>query len=258
MTGLQWLNNCRSSHLRCCESRPSAASWLPTRLLDVGNEGCTSWRLCITSEDAILAPSAPYMTLSYRWGPDPHLRLLSSNIASFRQGQPIMNLPVLFRDVIKVSHHFSIRYLWIDSLCIIQDSEEDWEKESLTMQYVYSNSTCNLAASASESPESRLTYKRNLDFIRPGKVQSSLFSDRLRTFYIYDKTYWNRQIFAGPYIIEAGSFKSGSFHRVSCTSAKINSSGSVGLIIDARYFPKAYRHITPTRQWIHSWSTDWA
>ncbi|EXM17407.1 Heterokaryon incompatibility [Fusarium oxysporum f. sp. vasinfectum] len=197
-TGLQWLTNCRSSHLRCRELRTLAESWLPTRLLDIGNEACTSWRLCITSEDAILPPSAPYMTLSYRWGPDLHMRLLSSNIASFRQGQPIVNLPVLFRDIIKVSHHFSIRYLWIDSLCIIQDSKEDWEKESLTMQYVYSNSACNLAASASKSPDSRLTYKRNLDFIRPGKVQSSLFSDRPRTFYIYDKTYWNRQIFDGP------------------------------------------------------------
>ncbi|KAF4339023.1 heterokaryon incompatibility [Fusarium beomiforme] len=179
-TGLQWLTNCRSYHPRCRELRLLAKSWLPTRLLDIGDE------------------ASQYMTLSYRWGPDPHIRLLSSNIASFRQGQPIDNLPVLFRDIIKVSHHFSIRYLWIDSLCIIQDSKEDWEKESSAMQYVYSNSACNLAASASESPDSRLTHKRNLDFIRPGKVQSALFSDRPRDFYIYDKTYWNRQIFDGP------------------------------------------------------------
>ncbi|RGP77970.1 heterokaryon incompatibility [Fusarium longipes] len=143
-------------------------------------------------------PPAPYMTLSYRWGASSHIRLLSSNIASFRQGQPIANLPVLFRDIIEVCHHFSVRYLWIDCLCIIQDSKEDWEQESLAMQYVYSNSLCNLAASAAESPDSGLVYDRDLDFIRPGKIQSSLFSNKPRTFYIYDKTYWNRQIFYGP------------------------------------------------------------
>ena len=66
------------------------------------------------------------------------------------------------------------------------------------MQHVYSNSACNLAASGSESPDDGLFHERNLDVIRPGKVQSSLFSSESRHFYLYDKTYWDRQIFDGP------------------------------------------------------------
>lgn len=197
-TGLQWLTSCRSSHLHCSESLSSAQGWHPTRLLDIGNDDCTSWRLCVTSEDTILPPSALYLTLSYRWGPDPHIRLLSSNITTFRQGQPIGNLPVLFRDVIDVSRQFSIRYIWIDALCIIQDSKEDWEKEAPIMQHVYSNSACTLSASGSENPDDGLFHERNLDFICPGKVRSSLFSNEPQLFYIYDKTYWDRQIFDGP------------------------------------------------------------
>jgi hypothetical protein len=40
----------------------------------------------------------------------------------------------------------SIQYLCIDSLCIIQDSEEDWKRESVSMMAVYSGSYCNVAA----------------------------------------------------------------------------------------------------------------
>ncbi|KAK0701449.1 heterokaryon incompatibility protein-domain-containing protein, partial [Apiosordaria backusii] len=198
ITGLPWLTHCRSSHPQCNDARLSAQGWHPTRLLDIGKEDYTNWRLCVISEDGISPPSALYLTLSYRWGPSPRIRLLSSNIASLRQGQPIANLPILFRNVIDVARQFSIRYVWIDALCIIQDSKEDWEREALTMQHVYSNSACTLAASGSESPDDGLFHGRNLDFIRPGKVQCSLFSDEPLPFYIYDKSYWNRQIFDGP------------------------------------------------------------
>jgi hypothetical protein len=196
--GLQWLTHCKSSHPKCNDVRLLARGWYPTRLLDIGKEDSTSWRLCVTSEDEISPPSALYLTLSYRWSLSPQIRLLSSNIGSFRQGQPTANLPILFRDVIDIARQFSIRYVWIDALCIIQDSKADWEKEAPTMRHVYSNSAFTIAASGSESPNDTLFHDRNLDFIRPGKVHCSLFSDEPRPFYIYDKSYWDRQIFEGP------------------------------------------------------------
>jgi hypothetical protein len=119
--GLPWLKNCQSFHPKCTDIRLLAPGWVPTRLIDVGEEGSTSWSLYVTSEDAGKPPPASYLTLSYRWSPNPQIRLLSSNLVSFQQGQPIADLPILFRDVIQISREFSIRYVWIDALCIIQD-----------------------------------------------------------------------------------------------------------------------------------------
>ncbi|KPM43820.1 hypothetical protein AK830_g2815 [Neonectria ditissima] len=197
-TGLRWLTHCLSSHQHCNEPRQSVQGWLPTRLLDIGDADDSNWRLCETSEDAISPPSASYMTLSYRWSSTPRIRLLFSNLARFRQGQPIADLPVLFRDAIYIARRFSMRYLWIDALCILQDSQEDWEREAARMQHVFSNTACTLAASGSESPDDSLFRDRDLDFIRPGKIQSSLFSDGPRSVYIYDAEYWDRQVSEGP------------------------------------------------------------
>lgn len=62
---------------------------------------------------------------------------------------PIKTLPRTFQDAIVVTRKLEIKYLWIDSLCIIQDSSIDWQKESSLMGKVYSHAFCTLAASAS-------------------------------------------------------------------------------------------------------------
>ena len=85
-------------------SRPSSKhNWHPTRLLDIGEEGSTSWKLRVVSKDGIPSPSAAYLTLSYRWAHKPNAILLSSNIASFRYGSPISGLPILFREFISIA-----------------------------------------------------------------------------------------------------------------------------------------------------------
>jgi len=71
---------------------------------------------------------ASYLTLSYRRDPNPQIRLLSSNVQAFRQGLPIADLPVLFQDVVDVTRQFSVQYVCIDALCMIQDSKDDWER----------------------------------------------------------------------------------------------------------------------------------
>lgn len=60
-----------------------------------------------------------------------------------------------------------MRYIWIDSLCIIQDSIEDWNYESLTMADVYKNSSLNIAATASSNPTGGLFRSRNPEEISP-------------------------------------------------------------------------------------------
>jgi hypothetical protein len=73
--------------------------------------------------------------------------LTESNMVDFKAGFPDSHLPAKFFDAIRVTRELGHRYIWIDSLCIIQDLSEDWLKESMMMQDVYQNSTCTIAAS---------------------------------------------------------------------------------------------------------------
>jgi len=66
------------------------------------------------------------------------------------------------------------------------------------MHLVYSNSTCNIAASDSANPEESLFHTKDLDLIPPGLIESSLFSTEPRPCYVFDVSYWDRQIVNGP------------------------------------------------------------
>ena len=87
-----------------------------------------------------------------------------------RRGSLIRDLPRAFQDMITVARRFSIRYIWIDSLCILQDSKEYWEKEASMMQDVYVNSSCNIAAAASTDPHGGLFRSRHAFDIQYGLV----------------------------------------------------------------------------------------
>ncbi|KAL9066791.1 MAG: hypothetical protein Q9157_007018 [Trypethelium eluteriae] len=91
-------------------------------------------------------PAAPYMTLSHCWGALKTIKLLKNNVRDFCSGLPVDGLPATYKDAIHITKALGVRYLWIDSLCIIQDSEEDWLHEAAAMSTVYSFSYCNIAA----------------------------------------------------------------------------------------------------------------
>ncbi|UQC88608.1 uncharacterized protein CLUP02_14133 [Colletotrichum lupini] len=196
-----WFQACLQGHDQCKRLPTLAVNWLPTRLVDIGSEGETNWRLVITSEDSELKhcqPPPQYMTLSYRWGTEAQKVLLSShNLELLRHGSLIVQLPQTFQDLVIVAHRLDIRYVWVDCLCIIQDSRSDWEKEALTMRDVYTNASCNIAASASSSPAGGLFRSRVAKDIRPGIVMSKLASQEPREFYMFDKGYWDRHLLQG-------------------------------------------------------------
>lgn len=64
---------------------------------------------------------------------------------------PLRTLPRTFRDAIIVARSLGLHFLWVDSLCIIQDSAEDWQHESAMMGKVYSHAYCTIAASAARN-----------------------------------------------------------------------------------------------------------
>ncbi|EPE27907.1 hypothetical protein GLAREA_04698 [Glarea lozoyensis ATCC 20868] len=202
-TAKDWLHQCLSSHPHCKQFSSPSRNWHPTRLIDIGEKDSINWRLHVVSEDGTPSPSHDYLTLSYCWGPGVkhsggRATLLSSNIAELRLGSPISDLPALLRDFISIARHLSIRYVWIDCFCIMQDSEEDWNAEASAMHLVYSNSICTVAASNCASPDESLFQNRNMGMILPGLVESSLFSAESRTCCLIDREYWNRQFYKAP------------------------------------------------------------
>lgn len=83
----------------------------------------------------------------------PHFTTTSSSLAGRFQGIRLAELPKTFRDAVIITRTLGVRYLWIDSLCIIQDDVKDWETESKNMAEVFQNSILTIAASA--SPDNR-------------------------------------------------------------------------------------------------------
>lgn len=74
----------------------------------------------------------------------------------FRQRIPWTVLPLTFQDAVKFTRRLGYRFLWIDSLCIIQDSEDDWRAEASNMASVYSNSLLTIAAAKGSGPHAGL------------------------------------------------------------------------------------------------------
>ena len=78
-----------------------------------------------------------YAALSHCWGKVRPLTTTSTNLNQHLISIPLSSMPEMFQDAVIASRELGIRYLWIDSLCIIQDSVEDWELECSKMGRVY-------------------------------------------------------------------------------------------------------------------------
>ena len=91
-----------------------------------------------------------YAALSYVWGqPQPHSTTINSLPAYMDFIDP-RQLPQTILDAIQSTHSLGLRFLWADTLCIIQDSEEDKLREISCMRSVYRNALITIiAASAS-------------------------------------------------------------------------------------------------------------
>ena len=67
---------------------------------------------------------------------------------------PLAKLPGTLQDAITVTRLLAIKYLWIDLLCIIQDSKEDWARETARIARIYENSTVTICADAAKDGHS--------------------------------------------------------------------------------------------------------
>lgn len=86
---------------------------------------------------------------------------VNSNMASRLAGIPWNELPNLFQHALDFTHKLDVEYLWIDSLCIIQDDETDWNLESTKMAGIYENAKLTLAASCAINSDGEIFFTSN-------------------------------------------------------------------------------------------------
>jgi hypothetical protein len=117
-----------------------------------------------------------FEALSHCWGGPITPVLTDEVLESFQKGLPFTELSANFKDAIVVTRQLGFQYLWIDSLCIIQTSKQDWEQESRRMDSVYGNATVTLSAMASGASTEGILKYIPLE-ISPPPVSLPVFSE---------------------------------------------------------------------------------
>ncbi len=140
-----WIEGCRNEHVACTQRRDD--SFAPTRLIDIGS----------ATKDAPITPRLilgsicevdEYLALSHCWGTasgEQVPKTTNENLAERMVGIRWDELSKTFQDSLVIARRLGLRYIWIDSLCIIQDSDEDFEIECARMGQVYLNAVCTIA-----------------------------------------------------------------------------------------------------------------
>ncbi|KAF2434126.1 HET-domain-containing protein [Tothia fuscella] len=163
-----WDYWCRSAHPYCKLASDHNQVFLPNRILDIG------WVEGAPPTVRLISPLGDtrrnYATLSHCWGRTQPLRTLRSNIVRFHKKIKWSALPKTFVDAIYIARRRSLKYLWIDSLCIIQDSAQDWEEQSAQMGSIYRNCDICIAASASSDASGGCFRARDGLHNRPVKL----------------------------------------------------------------------------------------
>ncbi|KAH7389170.1 heterokaryon incompatibility protein-domain-containing protein [Cadophora sp. MPI-SDFR-AT-0126] len=137
-----WYKLCETTHQKCRSSVYS--TFRPTRLVD------------LTATKPVLRTSpnfesdCKYATLSHCWGFTQYAVLTGDVLLNYHDEIPEAAISTTFKDAMTVAKYFGYRYIWIDSLCIIQDSEDDWRQESALMSKLYSNSGLNISAAGAK------------------------------------------------------------------------------------------------------------
>ncbi|KAK3402245.1 HET-domain-containing protein [Sordaria brevicollis] len=149
------LRECDAKHPGC---KPSSQE-MPTRLLDVGHEDKGGGQIRLVESTSLpVGHTETYVALSYCWGKGKTLKLVANNMDAMKMGLPVSSLPKTLQDAVTVTRSLNQRYLWIDALCIIQDSRADWEVESSRMASVYRNAYVTvIAATAADVSEGFLS-----------------------------------------------------------------------------------------------------
>jgi hypothetical protein len=150
----EWLSTCHSSHDSCPPMNPVQ---LPTRVIDVGTSTSDQQRLITTN--SVLGN---YAALSYCWGGEPQpLITTKSNVETLSNNIPTSLLAKTIREAIFVTRQLGLRYIWIDAICIIQDSSADRDVELTRMGEIYETAAITIVAASAKHCKQGFLQRRS-------------------------------------------------------------------------------------------------
>ncbi|KAH8898022.1 HET-domain-containing protein [Thozetella sp. PMI_491] len=139
----RWVKDCDEHHTVCGKHTRQ----LPDRVLELNIASPSHVSIRLVEG---LTEEADYVCLSHRWGPSTlNYRTLKDNLDRQKESIAWESLPKTFQDAASVTSRLGIRYLWIDSLCIVQDDEVDWEAQAAKMCDIYRRAYLTIGASCS-------------------------------------------------------------------------------------------------------------
>lgn len=140
----RWTSMCIQGLHDSCQAAERTV--LPTRLISVSPDDSAtspdSVRLLLTSP----GQRDHYVALSYCWGSQQTLFTTQANLVTFTRSISMRDLPKTITDAIRITRDLGFKYIWVDSICIIQDSGEDKAAEISKMHEVYQNATITISA----------------------------------------------------------------------------------------------------------------
>lgn len=145
-----WLSTCLESHPQC---RVTSSTILPDRVLEISPS--LDVQLVENFDQKIIGQ---YIALSHCWGGKVGMQLKSGNLEKFKQNILYLDLPKTFQHALRICKALDVHYIWIDSLCILQDSQEDWAMQGSKMAQIYSDCLITIAADAAGN--SRMGFLR--------------------------------------------------------------------------------------------------
>jgi len=197
-------------HHEACANYAGRSKWLPRRVIDVGLEDQDFVRLVNGSEIAEVSSDAPYVALSHTWGSARVMQLTKETMPLLKSGIQCQQLSRTFQHAIHTTRDLGFRYLWIDSLCIVQDSPDDWSEEASKMQDVYKSTICNIAATGGSDSKAGFAFLRDARNIAPFLVQATwkdisdiadpIMQEKLvpGLYYCMDFDFWRDQVEEAP------------------------------------------------------------
>ncbi|KAJ8130175.1 hypothetical protein O1611_g3458 [Lasiodiplodia mahajangana] len=143
-----WLEHCDHNHKNTtCRPAPQTSSLKdrPTRVIDVGKKGDAKVLLHETQPGDV----GEWIALSHQWGEGPKFCTTRANLDHNKNGMDFEVLPETFKHAVIVTRALGRRYLWIDSICVVQGDDGDFNQEAKRMEQVYRGAYCVLASSRS-------------------------------------------------------------------------------------------------------------
>ncbi|KAJ0141251.1 Uncharacterized protein HZ326_15870 [Fusarium oxysporum f. sp. albedinis] len=214
-----WLSSCEAGHEYCLSHGWSPGKYFPTRVIDVDRveDGTVYLRERSEVKTGFLSEGnkagdlrrgyPAYWTLSHRWGDLELIQQLSQSTENqLRSGMGVSDLSPTFCDSCLLVRRMGYRYIWIDSLCIFQDSLSEWQQEAKAMVDVYRHPFCNISTiGASSNPSSVGLFSRRrlpLRLLFPFQIHGQHLDDergfRVGPWVVFNDSIWTDDVASTP------------------------------------------------------------